>query len=101
MQRDLSRPMTALRRALRRGAGRLRWLVLGTALAQLGWLVLTLGWAMATGALHPALRMIPALAAMEPVRAGLLACVAGALVLALLAYLAGGAAYRLSARQRA
>ncbi|UWQ63299.1 efflux RND transporter permease subunit [Leisingera caerulea] len=101
MQSDLSRPMTALRRALRHGAGRLRWLVLGTALSQLVWLVLTLGWAMATGALHPLLRTVPALAAMEPVRAGLLACVAGALVLALLAYLAGGAVYRFSARQRA
>ncbi|WP_027256458.1 efflux RND transporter permease subunit [Leisingera aquimarina] len=100
MQRDLSRPMTALRRALRRGAGGLRWLVLGTSLAQLGWLVLTLGWAMATGALHPLLRMLPSLAAMEPVRAGLLAFISGALVLALLAYLAGGVAYRFSARQR-
>ncbi|MBY6056201.1 efflux RND transporter permease subunit [Leisingera daeponensis] len=101
MQRDLSRPLTSLRRALRQGAGRLRWLVLGTALAQLGWLVLTLGWAMATGALHPALRMLPALAAMEPVRAGLLAFLAGALVLALLAFAAGGITYRLNARQRA
>ena len=101
MQRDLSRPLTSLRRALRQGAGRLRWLVLGTALAQFGWLVLTLGWAMATGALHPALRMIPALAAMEPVRAGLLAFIVGAFTLALLAYAAGGIAYRLNARQRA
>ena len=101
MQRDLSRPLTSLRRALRQQAGRLRWLVLGTALAQLGWLVLTLGWAMASGALHPALRMIPVLAAMEPVRAGLLAFAAGALLLALLAYAAGGIAYRLNTRQRA
>ncbi|MDC0658462.1 efflux RND transporter permease subunit [Leisingera sp. SS27] len=101
MQRDLSRPLTSLRRALRQGAGRLRWLVLGTALAQLGWLVLTLGWAMASGALHPALRMIPALAAMEPVKAGLLAFLLGAFALALLAYAAGGIAYRLNARQRA
>ncbi|KIC11879.1 acriflavine resistance protein B [Leisingera sp. ANG-M1] len=101
MQRDLSRPMTSLRRAVRRGAGGLRWLVLGAGIMQLGWLVLTLGWAMATGALHPLLGMLPALAAMEPVRAGLLACIGGALVLALLAYLAGGVAYRFSSRQRA
>ncbi|MEY8802336.1 efflux RND transporter permease subunit [Leisingera sp. XS_AS12] len=101
VQRDLSRPVTSFRRALRRGAGRLRWLITGAAMVQLGWLVLALGWPMATGALHPALRSLPSLAAMEPVRAGLLAFVLGALVLALLTYLVGGLALRASSRQRA
>ncbi|WP_417475653.1 efflux RND transporter permease subunit [Leisingera sp.] len=101
VQRDLSRPVTSFRRALRRGAGRLRWLMTGAAVVQLGWLVLALGWPMATGALHPALRSLPSLAAMEPVRAGLLAFVIGALVLALLTYLVGGLALRASSRQRA
>jgi hypothetical protein len=101
VQRDLSRPVTSFRRALRRGAGRLRWLMTGAAVVQLGWLVLALGWPMATGALHPALRSLPSLAAMEPVRAGLLAFVLGALVLALLTYLVGGLALRASSRQRA
>ncbi len=101
VQRDLSRPVTSFRRALRRGAGRLRWLMTGAALVQLGWLVLALGWPMATGALHPALRSLPSLAAMEPVRAGLLAFVLGALVLALLTYLVGGLALRANSRQRA
>ncbi len=101
VQRDLSRPVTSFRRALRRGAGRLRWLMTGAAVVQLGWLVLALGWPMATGALHPALRSLPSLAAMEPVRAGLLAFVLGALVLALRTYLVGGLALRASSRQRA
>lgn len=101
VQRDLSRPVTSFRRALRRGAGRLRWLMTGAAMVQLGWLVLALGWPMATGALHPALRSLPSLAAMEPVRAGLLAFVLGALVLALLTYLVGGLALRANSRQRA
>ncbi|OED46253.1 acriflavine resistance protein B [Rhodobacteraceae bacterium (ex Bugula neritina AB1)] len=101
MQRDLSRPLASLRRALQQGAGRLRWLVLGASLAQLGWLMMTLLWAMATGALHPALRLVPTLAAMEPVRAGLLAFAVGALLLAVLSYAAGGLTYRLNARQRA
>ncbi len=101
VQRDLSRPVTSFRRALRRGAGRLRWLMTGAAMVQLGWLVLALGWPRATGALHPALRSLPSLAAMEPVRAGLLAFVLGALVLALLTYLVGGLALRANSRQRA
>jgi len=101
VQRDLSRPVTSFRRALRRGAGQLRWLMTGAAMVQLGWLVLALGWPMATGALHPALRSLPSLAAMEPVRAGLLAFVLGALVLALLTYLVGGLALRANSRQRA
>lgn len=101
MQRDVTRPVTSLRRAMQRGAGQLRWLMTAAALAQLGWLVVTLGWAMATGALHPLLRGVSMLAAIEPIRAGLLAFVVGALVLALLTYLAGGVAYRFNARQRA
>lgn len=101
MQRDLSRPVASLRRAARRGAGRLRWLMAGAALLQLGWLVLALGWPMATGALHPVLRGVPALAGMDPVFAGQLAFGTGAVLLALLSYLAGGLALRASSRQRA
>lgn len=101
MQRDLSHPVASLRRAARRGAGRLRWLMAGAALLQLGWLVLALGWPMATGALHPVLRGVPALAGMDPVFAGLLAFGTGAVLLALLSYLAGGLALRASSRQRA
>ncbi|MFW8595579.1 efflux RND transporter permease subunit [Cribrihabitans neustonicus] len=106
MGQDVLRPAAALRRALRRGGPRaasgLRWLVAGTALAELAWLAVTLGWAMATGALHPALRgLAPVMARAEPVTAGLLLFLAGALVIAVLAYMGGGLAYRMRVRQRA
>ncbi|MGR3760502.1 efflux RND transporter permease subunit [Roseobacteraceae bacterium NS-SX3] len=102
VQQDFARPATALRRAMRPAARGLRWLVAAAAAAQLGWLLLTLGWAMATGALHPLLRAaVPALAGAEPVRAALLAFLAGAVAIALLSYLAGALAYGLRARQRA
>jgi multidrug efflux pump subunit AcrB len=88
IQRDMARPVTALRRALRGGTNPLRWLVLGTGVAQLGWLGVSLGWAMATGALHPALRtVLPGLAGFEPLRAGLFLALGGIAVLSLLAYL--------------
>jgi len=88
IQRDMARPVTALRRALRGGTNPLRWLVLGTGVAQLGWLGVSLGWAMATGALHPALRtVLPGLAGFEPLRAGLFLALGGIAALSLLAYL--------------
>jgi multidrug efflux pump subunit AcrB len=89
IQQDAARPLTALRRALSGGAGALRWLVLGTGLLQLGWLAATLGWAMATGVLHPILRdAVPALSATDPVRAGLWLALSGIAAIALLSYLA-------------
>ncbi|WP_417713293.1 efflux RND transporter permease subunit [Pseudophaeobacter arcticus] len=97
IQRDMARPVTALRRALRGGATTpLRWLVLGTGVAQLGWLGVSLGWAMATGALHPTLRMLlPGLAGFEPVRAGLLLALGGIAGVSLLAYLVSALVYGL------
>ena len=109
VQRDAARPITSLRRALRSGQRAhtrvLRWLIAGSALVQLGWLVLTLGWAMATGALHPALRgglmaSDTGLAAMEPVRAGLILFLLGAVVFGLLTYVIGALSHGLRSRQR-
>ncbi|MEP1330212.1 efflux RND transporter permease subunit [Pseudophaeobacter sp.] len=94
IQQDATRPLEALRRALRSTAKPVRWLVLCTGTLQLGWLAATLGWAMATGVLHPVLRAaLPGLAAMDPVRAGLLLALGGALVIAGLAYAASALAY--------
>ncbi|MEX5577560.1 efflux RND transporter permease subunit [Pseudophaeobacter sp. A-200-2] len=109
VQRDAARPITSLRRALRSGQRAhtrvLRWLIAGSALVQLGWLVLTLGWAMATGALHPALRgglmaSDTGLATMEPVRAGLILFLLGAVVFGLLTYVIGALSHGLRSRQR-
>ena len=94
IQQDATRPLEALRRALRSTAKPVRWLVLCTGTLQLGWLAATLGWAMATGVLHPVLRVaLPGLAAMDPVRAGLLLALGGALVIAGLAYGVSALAY--------
>jgi hypothetical protein len=109
VQRDAARPITSLRRALRSGQRAhtrlLRWLIAGSALVQLGWLVLTLGWAMATGALHPALRgglmaSDIGMATMEPVRAGLILFLLGAVVFGLLTYVIGALSHGLRSRQR-
>lgn len=102
IQRDMARPVTALRRALRGGANPLRWLVIGSGVAQVLWLGGSLGWVMATGALHPALAAaLPGLGGMEPVRAGLLLALAGIAVLSLLAYLGAALAYGLRRRRAA
>ncbi len=102
IQRDAVRPLTAVRRALRTGSGPLRLLVLGTGGAQVLWLALTLGWAMATGALHPVLRsLIPALEAHDPLRAGLLLALGGMAGLALLAYLVSALVYGRRLRRQA
>jgi len=87
VQADIARPFTALRRGLQGRAGRLRWLTLGLAGAQLAWLALSLGYAMAAGALHPALRIgVPALVEMDPVRAGGALFLVGAVVISLAGY---------------
>ncbi|SDE25141.1 efflux RND transporter permease subunit [Ruegeria marina] len=86
VQRDLSRPMVALRRALR-GSDRLaRWAVLASGLATLVLLAVTVGWVAVTGALPDRLvQAVPALAekAAMPVGVGLF--IAGAFVVCLLA----------------
>ncbi len=88
IQADVARPLTAIRRARR--AVRLRALLLTAAAAQVGWLTATLGYAIATGSLNPILRGF-GLGAFDPVRGSLLACLAGMLVIALVAYCAGAA----------
>ncbi|MDE4174817.1 efflux RND transporter permease subunit [Phaeobacter sp. PT47_59] len=109
VQRDASHPLASLRRALRsRGRAHtrgLRGLIVGSGLAQLGWLAVTMGWAMATGALHPMLRGVlsgvaPALAGMDPIKAGLVLFLIGSAVLALVTYLVGALIHAMRSRQR-
>ena len=96
IQRDAARPLTAVRRALRGGKAPLRLLVLGTGLAQVAWLALTLGWVMATGVLHPVLRkLVPLLEGFDPMRAGLVLALGGIAILALLAYITAALSYGL------
>ena len=109
VQRDASHPLASLRRALRsRGRAHtrgLRGLIVGSGLAQLGWLAVTMGWAMATGALHPMLRGVlsgvaPSLAGMDPIKAGLVLFLIGSAVLALVTYLVGALIHAMRSRQR-
>ncbi|AFO90043.1 efflux RND transporter permease subunit [Phaeobacter inhibens] len=87
VQADVARPFAALRRGMSSRAGDLRWLTLGLGAAQILWLALTVGYAMAVGALHPVLRAAaPELVEMDPLRAALLLFVAGAVLLSLMSY---------------
>ncbi|WP_299871687.1 efflux RND transporter permease subunit [uncultured Sulfitobacter sp.] len=101
VQHDMARQVAAMRRGLRAPVGRLRWglTVLWAVVA--GWGVLTLGWALWQGALHPALtQMIPALAERGAGSTALLLFIVGAAVVAFVGYVLGALAFVLSARGR-
>ncbi|MDK3017240.1 efflux RND transporter permease subunit [Pseudodonghicola flavimaris] len=86
-QQDISRPLTALRRAVFSPNRALRGAVLGTGLVLFVWLLGTMGAALLTGALPaPLLRLWPALAGADPARAALLLFLIGALAIVGLAY---------------
>ena len=99
-QRDFSRPILALRRALRSPNRGLRATVGLSLFATLIWLVPTVVWPIVTGVLPaPLLGVLPVLELMPAMQAGLLMFCAGALALSVLAYLAAAALYaRYSAR---
>ncbi len=102
VQQDVARPFAALRRALRPGAGGLRWLVLAGAAVQAVWFGLAMVWPALQGALHPLFAAaLPMLSAMAPMRAALLGYLGGALVIACIFYLVGALSYALRSRQRA
>jgi len=101
VQNDVARPMTALRRALRGSHRGMRWLVGVTGAVLLGWMGATMGSAVLTGALPgQVLSLVPQLADLGAMRAGLVLFVGGALGIVLVTYLVavlvGG---RLFARQ--
>ncbi|NIZ12452.1 efflux RND transporter permease subunit [Phaeobacter sp. HF9A] len=94
IQADIARPIQSVKRALQtgqhRGARGLRALMGLSVLAQLGWLAVTLGQTMITGALNGLfLRALPGLADMAPMKAALLLCLSGLAVLALVTYVIG------------
>ncbi|MVO15136.1 efflux RND transporter permease subunit [Parasedimentitalea huanghaiensis] len=92
MQRDVARPIAALRHALQVGAT--RWFMLVLAALQIVWLGLTLGRTMVTGGHHPALLdALPMLSSMDPVRTALLVFLAGALAIVLVSYLIAAMTY--------
>lgn len=101
MQQDVARQITAMRRGLRgRSIGLRAALAAGWALC-LGWLVVTLGWAIAVGSLPgPVIVMLPAVQTWSPELAGLVLFVAGAGLVALGIYIVAAATYAWS-RKRA
>lgn len=94
VQRDVARPMTALRHALAGSHAGMRWLVRVTGVVLLGWMAATLGWAALTGALpEQILGLAPQLAGMDPLRAGLALFAGGALILVAAIYLIAAAVF--------
>ena len=105
IQADIARPMQSLKRAMaagqHAGARRLQALIALSGIVQLAWLACTLGWTMATGLLPAVLRKaLPWMADIDPLRAALLLCLGGMMILALLTYVIGAlGATRDSSRQ--
>ncbi len=103
IQRDVSRPITAMRRALRAPDRVVRGAVAGTGLAMLLWLGVTMGWPALVG--HP----LAVLSAFYPdgegaalLRMGFVVFAAGAALILLLAVVVSGLFYaRLSGRAKA
>ena len=96
IQQDAVRPLTAVRRAIRAGKAPLRLMVFATGLLQVVWMAVTLGWAMATGVLHPVLRgLMPALEGFDPLRASLVLALGGSAVFAGVAYCVAALAFAL------
>ncbi|MFA3917210.1 efflux RND transporter permease subunit [Ruegeria hyattellae] len=85
IQRDVGRPVSALRRGLRSSDARIRLAILGSGVATLGWLVPTMIWPLVTGALPAPLA---AFTSGGGIRSGLVLFFAGALVILLLSWLA-------------
>ncbi len=88
IQRDVSRPLTALRRAIRSPDRGIRAIAFGASIAVVGWLAATVAWAAFFGHLPEIiLAALPQLADMDAMRAGLIAFVIGALAIVFVIYL--------------
>ncbi|RBW50983.1 AcrB/AcrD/AcrF family protein [Phaeobacter gallaeciensis] len=88
IQRDVSRPLTALRRAIRSPDRGIRAIAFGASIAVVGWLAATVAWAAFFGHLpETILAALPQLADMDAMRAGLIAFVIGALAIVFVIYL--------------
>ena len=101
MQHDITRQITAMRRAARAPVSAVRWGIAGLWLCLALWGGVTLGWAISAGQLAPVLlAALPALAGWAPTAAALALFVGGAGVIAILGYGIGLAALTI-ARTRA
>jgi multidrug efflux pump subunit AcrB len=102
MQHDVARPLAAMRRALGGRNRGMRGVMLGAGALVLGWLASTLGWVLATGVLPGWLAEfgVEFGAGFEPMRAGLLLFLSGALAIVLVVYVVAALVVaRRSARQ--
>jgi multidrug efflux pump subunit AcrB len=101
MQHDITRQITAMRRAARAPVSAVRWGIAGLWVCLALWGGVTLGWAISAGQLAPVLlAALPALAVWTPAAAALALFVGGAGVIAILGYGIGLAALTI-ARTRA
>ncbi|SFU03742.1 efflux RND transporter permease subunit [Sedimentitalea nanhaiensis] len=91
VQNDIARPMMSLRRSR---TGPFRGVIWGAGAVLLAWMASTMGLAAVTGALPGLLlQMLPQLADVDPLRAGLIAFVPGAVAIVVLAWLAAALTY--------
>jgi len=102
MQADFARQVRAARQGLRFRLGWLRGVLGLLAAAMLGWLALTLGWTVATGALPAALAdRLPVAGALPAMPGALVLFLAGAAVLAFAGYLLAALGWLLARRRAA
>ncbi len=102
MQRDFSRPLTALRRALHSPNRGMRGVVVVSGVLILGWLAATMGWTLVNGALPVEFTTaMPALGAIAPLRAALMLFVSGTMGIILVVYLFAALLYGRAMARRA
>ena len=100
MQQDVNRQISAMRRGLRGSAAGIKAALFVTWGLVCGWLIATLGWAIALGTLPaPILSVFPAFQSWSPEIAGLALFLIGAAVIALVTYIVAVAGYLLAARR--
>ncbi len=88
IQRDFAQPIFSLRRAMGHRTSALRWMLTGTMAVMLGLLAVTMVWPALTGTLPAVLlEILPALADLAPMRAGLALFFCAALAVLVVVYL--------------
>ncbi|MGR3617583.1 MAG: efflux RND transporter permease subunit [Paracoccaceae bacterium] len=99
-QRDMARPLTAMRRALSTRRSNIRWVTFAAAIPVAVWLALTMGWAAVQGVLHPLFaQAFPDLAALSPMQAAFVIFVPGTLVLTFAVYVISASIFAVSGRK--
>ncbi len=102
IQRDVSRPLTAMRRAMRGPDRRVRGVVYLTWATMLAWLGTTMIWPLVNGALPAQLSSrVPALSGLPVLQAGIMLFFLGALVIMVIAMILGLAVFARGSTSRA